>query len=179
LIAFDTESRQGGIVQVAAASYYSIVRRNDGVLFPQGRSGAQGTLEIPRAPPGLSYTHVAAGGLVAAGILSDGSITGWGSFFAVPYYPPPAAPPGVTYVQLEAGQQHLIALRSDGAIVAWGFNGQGQCNVPPIPANVQVLRVQAGHSHSLALLSDGTIGSGSDPEQLAHAAFLTEQRRVS
>lgn len=115
---------------------------------------------VPPLPPGIRYTHVAAGFLVATFARSDGVVLGTGAFGGSNSFgelTPPQPPPGVTVSKLVAYQYHHLALLSNGTIMAWGDNREGQVNVSPLPPGVVYTDVATGFDHSLGLRSDGQV----------------------
>jgi hypothetical protein len=50
-----------------------------------------------------------------------------------------------------------VVAQLPGAVVAWGYNGEGQCNVPPLPSGLRYESVAGGGYHSLAVRNDGAV----------------------
>jgi len=96
------------------------------------------------------YVAIAAGGAHVLGLLSDGSIVGWGNNT----YGQATPPAGNDYVAIAAGEQNSLALKSDGSIVCWGYDEYGE--VTP-PAGHDYVAIAAGGFFGLALKSDGSI----------------------
>jgi hypothetical protein len=78
-----------------------------------------------------------------------------------------------------------MARRSDGHIAAWGYNGDEECDVPPLPPGKTYVDIAATNYHSVARRSDGVIlGWGSYfqgkrylpelPEGLAYVGVNTD-----
>src|SRR5262245_5818022 len=81
---------------------------------------------------------------------AQSDVRGWGSFrFDSRWH-------DRSYTAIAAGGVHTLALRTDGSIAAWGWNGDGQCDVPPLPAGLAYVEVAASGHHSLARRSDGS-----------------------
>ena len=113
-------------------------------------------------PPSLgAVAAVAAGGLYAMALKSDGTVVAWGSG-DVSQNAVPTGLSGITAIS--GGAYHCLALKSDGTVVAWGA---GSTNYPDgsvddgqsiVPAGLRnVVAISAGALHSLALKSDGTV----------------------
>lgn len=189
---FATDAFAVPAADIDAADRALSVVRTDGRVFAIGLRPPVGA---PPAPAGTTYTSVRIGGNVSLryglGLLSNGTIVGWGqSAYPLPL-PPPAPAAGTTWVQVSAGDVHAVALRSDGVAVAWGDNSAGQLNLPAVPAGVTVVQVFAGWVSTLLRLSNGRIvACGSQPlvgvprlipgvtytEMWASAAFAVARR---
>lgn len=103
-------------------------------------------------PPLLAkdVVTVAAGSDFHILLLSDGTVSVWGSLYLG------TPPPGLNGVKaIGAGSSHGMAVESDGTVVCWGANGFGESTVPDGLDNV--VAVAGGSSHSLALRADGTV----------------------
>ncbi len=100
-------------------------------------------------PTGLTNViAVAAGGDQSLALLSNGSVTNWGTNFGT-------MPANLTnIVAIAAGTNFCLALRSNSTVVAWGSNGS-PTNVPAGLTNV--VAIAAGGGHALALKVNGTV----------------------
>jgi alpha-tubulin suppressor-like RCC1 family protein len=150
---YDTESRNGRIMRIAAMADATVVVRHDNRVFVQGSMAGTSFLFPPTVPSLKRVVDAEAGNNHALLLLSDGEIMAWG--WLAPLVP--ALPPGMRYTQISAGYSFAAAVRSDGVVLAWGVNYAGQCNVPAIPPGLTVVQLSAGHSHAAVLLSDGSI----------------------
>lgn len=159
---YDTESRYGTYVQIAARDDVTGLVRADGRVFVQGQNG-YGVCEVPPPPPGLRYTRLSISGWCCFGLLSDGTVATWGYS---PYLgtPPavPVPPPGTRYVDLAGNSGHLLLLRDDGVLLALGDNRYGQCTVPSFPPGTTPAKICVGPLYSTVLLSDGSIQAWGD-----------------
>jgi len=171
---FDSRTHRENFAEIASGYSHTVTRRGDGSVVAWG-DNSHGECNVSALPPALTYVEIAAGRSYTIARRSDGSVLTWGDD-SYGQHNVPALPAGLTYVEIAANLNHAVARRSDGSVVAWGENNYGQCNVPALPTGLTYVEIAAGPSTTVARRSDG---SGSDPEQLAHAAFLTEQRRVS
>ncbi|MBX3464925.1 MAG: hypothetical protein KF830_17285 [Planctomycetes bacterium] len=160
---FDTESREGGIVQLSGHDLQFGMLRGDGKVFVEG-NGYDGMCTVPPAPAGTRYVEIGVSEKYVVGLLSDGTIVQWGFQYGYAAPPPsvpvpqvPSLPPGTTYTRVACGAAHTVALRSDGELVAWGRNLEGQCNVPALPAGIRVQQVCVQGGSNLVLLEDGTV----------------------
>ena len=158
-VSYDTESRNGTFLQVAAGRDESLVLRSDGMCFGQGE-GSLGGCAVPLPPFGLHYTDIGTSGQVAVGLLSDGTLATWGSY-NFQTFPLPSLPAGLRYLDVAAAGENWLAVRSDGAVVAWGLNFSGECNVPSF-GGVRAVKVEAGGAHVVALLANGSIMAWGD-----------------
>lgn len=132
---------------------FLVALRSDGKVDGWG-DNSNGEIEVPDAPPGLSYVDVDAGNEFTAVLRSDGQIflyghlpNGLGSI--------PELPPGRRYVRISAEHFSISALRDDGQIVAWGWDFYGQNTVPPLPPGRYYVDVATSGSHTIARRSDG------------------------
>ena len=115
---------------------------------PDTTSGT--TIAAPTTTPitTVPLNAVAAGDVHSCGLLSDSTITCWGSNL----YGQSDAPPG-EFTAIAAGYVHSCGLLSDSTITCWGSNLYGQSDAPP----GEFTAIAAGYVHSCGLLSDSTI----------------------
>ena len=116
------------------------------------------------APAGAAtYKTVTAGWNHSCAILTDDTITCWGSN----KYGQTNAPAG-TYKTVTAGWSHSCAIATDDTITCWGSNTYGQTNAPAGTYKT----VTAGWNHSCAIATDDTItcwGNNADGQTNAPA----------
>ena len=108
----------------------------------------------PKSVQALATAHnqpfISAGDLHTAVLMSDGTVTAYGSNT----YGQCTVPAGLNnVVAVSAGGSHTLALKSDGTVVAWGL-----ASYAAIPAGLNsVVAISAGKDFSLALQFDGTV----------------------
>lgn len=119
-------------------------------------------------------TAVAAGGLHALALRTDGTVLGWGGDVAGETVGSPSLSPQGASGEVKVGGQVLtnvvaiaagsmtgqsfsLALRHDRTVVGWGDNRFGQTSVPAGLTNATA--IAAGAFQGLALQSDGTVVS--------------------
>ena len=175
---------------VSAGNHHSLALGSDGVPYSWGynnegqlgdgtRTNSSSPLAVS-APPGVSFTALAAGGVHSLGLTADGVVYAWGSngsgqlgdgtniTSSVPVVV--QAPPGVRFTAIAAGDYHSLGLGSDGVLYAWGYNNAGQLgvgsttnsNIPvavPAPPGTTYTEFAAGAGHTVALGSDGALYS--------------------
>ncbi len=140
------------ILDIVAGWSHVARLRSDGIVTIDG-SNSNGQHAVPVLPAGVSFVSLAASTNQTLGVLSDGTITGWGSG----YYPnAPAPPPGLRYLQAAAGAYHGLGLLSDGTIAGWGYIGgyysiSGETLVPAPPAGSWFSKVNAAENSSVAI----------------------------
>ena len=114
----------------------------------------------------MTYKQVAAGGIHAAALRSDGTVHVFGVLempgtrgaMLLRHCDVPMLEAGVTYEQVSLGDTHTVYLRSDGIAVATGFPpDHSQCDIPPLSEGATYTQVSAGSSHTVLLRSDGTV----------------------
>jgi Regulator of chromosome condensation (RCC1) repeat len=130
-----------------------------------------------------NHSSVAAGGVHALAIKSDGTLLSWGNDFYGQLgngddlgfnQPTPVSVTGASdIVAVAAGRVHSLALKADGTVLAWGSDAGGQLGndaaledqSAPVAVSgaSNVIAISAGYYFSLALKSDGTmLAWGSD-----------------
>jgi alpha-tubulin suppressor-like RCC1 family protein len=108
----------------------------EGVLG-NGDTTNQSSPVAVNAPPGVTFTHLTAGGLNTCGLDSDGKAYCWGYGSTgglgngdTAHRSSPVAvnapAPAVTFTQLATGNGYTCGLGSDTKAYCWGFNGNGQ-----------------------------------------------------
>ena len=120
----------------------------------------EGARERPPTPDAPGFKPVAAidtGRFFACGLLGDGSVTCWQTFYVtvptptdISGQPAPAGP----FHELSVGEFHACALRDGGEVVCWGDNAHGQAAPPP---GLLLAHVSAGSYHTCGLRFDGTV----------------------
>lgn len=171
---------------LAAGVYHSVAIGSDGVSYAWGDNGfgqlGDGTtvashVPVPvQAPPGVTFTAIAAGVYHVVATGSDGNTYSWGANTSgqlgdgtttgSPTPVPVQTPAGVTFTGPAAAGGHSLALGSDGATYAWGDGDLGQLgdgtttdSLTPVPVQappgVTFTGLAAGGGHSIALGSDG------------------------
>ena len=117
------------------------------VIAPAPAEGAPSCVHpcIPAVAIGAGYYH-------ACAVLSDGSVTCWGSnsYGMAAGYVGPVAATAVT-----AGAYHTCALLSDGSVMCWGDPSYGATvgYAGAVPATA----LASGQYYTCALLSDGSV----------------------
>ena len=90
------------------------------------------------------------------GLLSDGTVIGWGSSGVAGWVPTNLVG---NVAMIAAAWNHNVALLTNGTVTAWGFNGAGfgwhLTEVPADLTNATVISAQA--LHTLTLRKDGTV----------------------
>ncbi len=122
-----------------------------------------------------NFADIAAFEWHTVGVLTDGSVWGWGSnsyaaavgrVTQTTYLLTPELVPEVTNaVTASVGDLHSVVLRGDGKVFAWGYNGYGALGVAnpnqyqPIemPGIECMVAAEAGYHHTLLLGSNGTM----------------------
>ena len=141
--------------------------RSDGVVGLLGHSEISGGWSPKAHPPlseGMTYKQVAAGGIHAAALRSDGTVHVFGVLempgtrgaMLLRHCDVPMLEAGVTYEQVSLGDTHTVYLRSDGIAVATGFP-RSCSDIPPLSEGATYTQVSAGSSHTVLLRSDGTV----------------------
>ncbi len=126
--------------------------RTDGIPVDWGNSNS--TYKLPNIPANATNViAIAAGGVHAIGLRSNGTIAAWGTSYAGTAMPPPASATNV--VAIAAGNEFSVAVRSNGTLVAWGQNTAGQLTIPPSATNVA--RIACGIYNTVALRKDGPV----------------------
>ena len=119
---------------------------SNGLVFAWGATNAP-------LPGSLSnVTAIAAGDNFCLALLSNGTVTAWGSN-ELSQTSGAGSLTGV--VAIAAGGEHGLALKSDGTVTNWGDTQGGLLNVPTGLTNV--MGIAAGYYHSLALSNNGTV----------------------
>ncbi|MBZ0153219.1 MAG: hypothetical protein K8J09_16975 [Planctomycetes bacterium] len=162
---FDTRALELPCLGLAAYYHRTAVLRADGQIFLQGQfDGHLLSGVVPPPPAGQSYVDVALGGTFCLGLLSNGTIVGWGtSYWPFTQYGVvtiPPLPPGLRYTRMAAGDIHVVLERSDGTLIgvcAPGSANHGQGKVPAIPAGAHVRKMLGSTSNTAVLLSDGSL----------------------
>ena len=179
----------GGVTftAVTAGASHTVATGSDGHTYAWGDNynGQLGDNSVAdasaptqvQAPPGVTFTDVAAGTRHTLAHGSDGHTYAWGnssygqlgagsgvSASSVPVQV--LEPSGVTFTDVTAGANHSLASGSDGHTYAWGNNSFAQLGdgtttnawepvrVQP-PTGVDLVATTAGTAHSLATGSDG------------------------
>ena len=98
-----------------------------------------------------SFVSVSAGGLHSCSLISDGSVSCWGSN----YDGRSAPPPDRSFAYVKAGGSHTCGLKADGSVSCWGSDTYGQST----PPDGFFLSVVAGNFHTCGVTIDGSINS--------------------
>ncbi|OWP61709.1 hypothetical protein CDA63_17975 [Hymenobacter amundsenii] len=181
--------------QVSIGHYHMLALRSDGTLWGWGvnQDGEVGdgtqtrrhspvAVPVPAdAPAGAYWVQATAGRLFSLGLLSTGTLYGWGwnvdgllaqhtsTLQPVPLPLPANAAPGTGWRQVHAGVAHATAILTDGSLWTWGENVYGQLvnntqTVPLAPTreatNGVWAQVSGGHVHTLAIGADGSVYAG-------------------
>ncbi len=172
----------GGIVAVAAGSYFSLALKSDGTVYAWGYNGEGeigDTTITQRLTPVLvagltGVTSVTAKGLHALVRRADGSVWAWGhpgsgqlgNGGLVNSYRPVQSGSFTTSSSVGAGEDHSLAVLTDGGAWAWGLNNGSQLgdgtlttrNSPVQSTGASGLsRTAGGKYHSLAVGTDGSV----------------------
>ena len=182
-------------IGVSTRRYHVLALRSDGTLWAWGinRYGEIGdgsqtdrwtpvAVPVPAgAPAGAHWVQAAAGREFSLGLLSTGTLYGWGSNangvvgpHAAPLQPallpfPASAAPGTRWQQVHVGIAHVAAIMTDGSLWTWGENVYGQLvnntqTVPGAPVreatNGTWAQAVGGHVHTLAIGTDGSVYAG-------------------
>ncbi len=102
----------------------------------------------PATPDCEAFSAISSGHTHSCGVMTDGTITCWGSNDRGQSDAPDGA-----FTAVSAGEQHTCALRTDATITCWGSNGYGQANSP----HGAFTAVSAGSLHSCGLRTDAAI----------------------
>lgn len=159
------------VIDVAAIDGYTMTLQEDGSVGFFGATPSGRVEGIARPPLGIKYTAIAAGGLHALALRSDGKVKAWG-------LGPGAEVPadlGTDVTAIAAGDRHSTALHEDGTISAWG-------STLPTSALADVDGVTAiasGHHRTLALHQDGTVTGWSLSEGDTVPAGLTDVTAIA
>jgi len=141
-----------GVTAVAAGTDFTVALAGDGGIWAWGgnRGGqfgqglttarfAPGPLKLPDGTPLTGIAAIAAGGLHATALKSDGSVWGWGNneagqlgdgttvtrSFLVPVRLADGSPlSGISAIA--AGWRHTVARKADGSVWVWGAKVFGQ-----------------------------------------------------
>jgi alpha-tubulin suppressor-like RCC1 family protein len=158
----------GVVDQISVGRYWSQGQCWFAALLKNGTIEMRGYFPNNAAGSGIFYTHPTSGltGVkqVSLGynhglaLLSDGTITGWGTG---PYGEDAPHRELTGVIQVSAGEYHSLVLLQNGKVTGWGNNSYGLS----LGGNnlTGVKQISAGGRHSMALLADGTItGWGED-----------------
>jgi alpha-tubulin suppressor-like RCC1 family protein len=195
-VAIDVSGVAAGVrfTHLAASAMDAYAIASDGTIYAWGY-GADGELgngstansdspvvvSAAGMPAGVVFSQVAAGGLMAFGIGTDGHVYSWGwngtgslgdGSTANSDVPVPlstgAIGAGVTIAQVAAGQEGGYALGSDGHVYDWGSNlfgdlGDGSTTDSSVPVQVVAGQIPAGVSiTAIGAGSASGYGIGSD-----------------
>jgi len=182
------------VTDITAGAYHTCALISDGTVTCWGDNysgqlgdGSNTTSYVPVAVTGgaltdKTVTDITAGGDHTCALISDGTVTCWGSNGYgqlgtgddtnrnVPVAVTSGALTDKTVTDITAGASHTCALISDGTVTCWGYNGDGQLGdgsntTSYVPVAVTggaltdktVTDITAGASHTCALISDGTV----------------------
>jgi alpha-tubulin suppressor-like RCC1 family protein len=188
------------LTQVAAGDSHSFALSSTGQLYAWGYNGygqlGNGTTtnaQVPvavaagGAPPGTTFTQVAAGAQHTVALASSGQVYAWGDNdvgqlgnHSMTSSPVPVAvsagaiPPATTITQIAAGDSHSLVLSSTGQLYAWGNNGYGvlgdnvtaSSSVPvavslPAGTTIDTLARGGDADHALAIIGDLSLTANS------------------
>jgi hypothetical protein len=154
--------------QISAGFDFSLGLLTNGQVVGWGDNTA-GETDVPPPPKRLSYIAVSAGGHAglttsseansfSLGLLSDGTVIGWGDDSLGQ-----TSVPSTKFVSVAAGSAFGLGVTANGGIVGWGDDLEGVTNPPSPPPGLRYVSVAAGYDHALGLLSNGTVvGWGDD-----------------
>lgn len=148
-----------GVDQIAAGTYFNLVRKGDGTIRAWGSEDDEATREVIDGIPASLQGHaksIAAGHYHALAINDQGGVVEWGWING--HDMPDGVRTGV--VAIAAGYDFSMALTSDGVVHVWGNADYGQQEFPP-SLEAGVSRISAGFGHCLAA------GEGMAPRWLA------------
>lgn len=180
------------VIKLAAGSYHTIALISDGTLRAWGynRYGqlGDGTYDyFTRVTPAkvnnvTGFTSVDAGGAHTLGVLTGGTLWGWGSnqFGQLGIgnnedYLAPVQIIGLEgIISAAGGWRHSAAVKDDGTVWGWGYNDYGQLGdgtytdslTPVLTQGIEnVVKIAAGRYGTFAVKSDGTVWTWGDNEE--------------
>jgi hypothetical protein len=132
-----------------------VVLQDDGSVAVCGLNNF-GQCNIPKLPPGIRYTAVAAGTFFTVLLRDDGLAVACGlNNYGQLNIPAILESCTSRYVKVAAGFFHTLLLRDDGQVVSCGQNDDGQLNIPTPPEDVVYVGMAGGGMHTILLASDG------------------------
>ena len=148
-----------GVAQVSAHDGYTIVCKQDGTVYEQGKL----VLTSPTQVNGLTeIAEISAGESIALARKQDGTVWSWS-----PVLDTPSQVAGLSdVVAISAGKSHQLALLENGTVWAWGANAKGQLGdgtgiTTQTPVCVSglsdIIAISCRGDHNLALKNDGTV----------------------
>ncbi len=184
-------STANNIIAIAAGGNTSFALKSNGTLLSWGSDiigqlGDDSTIANKPTPVAVSGANniiaIAAGGLFALALKSDGTLLSWGQDTngqlgddsTIANKPTPVPVSGASdVISIAAGSDFSLAIKSDGTLLSWGSDTEGKLGDDatiankPTPVTVRgansIVAIAASGNFSLALKSDGTLLSwGSD-----------------
>lgn len=118
----------------------------DGIPVMWGCEANDQSLDFPSDTRLIS---AATGQYHSVGIMTDGTVIGWGDDGD-----PERPPEGLKAISVAAGEDHSLALKPDGTVVGWGDDYYGE-TIPPAGLT-DVIEIETGNNFAIAMQEDGT-----------------------
>ena len=129
-----------------------LLARGGDVIAPTATQSA--TERAPTPVPGGAFVSVSAGGLHSCSLISDGSVSCWGSNEDLDgNIVGQSTPPAGFFASVSSGLLHSCGVKTNGSIVCWGSNEDGEA----APPEGSFTSVSTEVSHSCGVKTDGSV----------------------
>jgi len=143
-------------VKITCGFCCTLALMSDGRILSWGADDMSSSFmsDLPRGANGEALARYRSVGTYIAtiGVLSDGTLQGWG--WGTSFPPPPPLTDG-KFASIALGSGFMVGLLTDGNLVAWGDPTSGRTAVPPLPPGMHYVGMACGRDHTVALRSDG------------------------